>query len=293
MGILGFKEYSRRAKYRVSDYDRSYTTLSDYLGDKGLCIPKIDGHWSILLIDLNFKDMKKLLELEIPKFHDILVYARSEVLKDTKTSEQGPKKNGYEIFIEETIASLPKIIDDKAVRELYSRCQGDDTKLETAVEEIRNHPSPRITIEILNTIIAPTVSVWASDVVASLLVYYDQRIPKRGHTLARYKMKSPLALVNMHVDLIGIEVSFYSVQKFFRALYEAKMAFLKNQAPKGATSTQRKLIENVDIYTILYCYLLFRESKPKSYYAVVHDIIERQKGLLNREESLLYARIFD
>lgn len=293
MGNIDFREYSRKSKFHVTDYDRSYTSLKDYVADRGIRLPKIDGMWDILFVDLRFKDLRTLLDMERPGFHNILVFSRPEVLKDAGLLKQDKdKKNGFDIFMNEVIGKLPKIIDDKAARELYTRCRDNESKLDAALDEIRNHSAPRITIEILNTIVAPVASVWASDVAASLLVYYNQAIPRKGHPLARYKMKSPLVLVNLHVDLIGLEISFYSLQKFYKSLFEIKVAFLKNQPLRGASPLHRLLVENVDVHTIMYCYLLFRESNPKSYYAVIHDIIERQKGNLTREESLLYARVF-
>lgn len=294
MGNIEYREYSRKSKFRVADFDRSYTSLKDYQEDRGIRLPKVDGNWNILFVDLRFKDLQALLGMDRYSFHDITVFARPEVLRDTSLSKpEKDKKNSYEIFMHDVVSTIPKVIDDKVVRELYTRCRDDESKLENALEEIRRHPSPRITIEILDTIIAPVISVWASDVAASLLVYYNQTIPRKGHPLARYRMKSPLALVNTHVELLGAEVSFYSIRKFFAVLFKAKVAYLKNEPLRDTSSLQKLIVESVDIHTIMYCYLLFREARPKAYYAVVHDIIERQKGELTGEESLLHACILN
>lgn len=283
---IRYHEYNRKSRIDAEKFDRFYTKFTDFQEDMGILTPKIEGKWKLVFVDLRYPELCQLQNMEISSNWEISVYARKETLVAAKALDPSKQVKPFEEFMKVKIANFKKPIDDKSANEIFRRCGGDLELIDSVLSSLAELPASKIRIEEVNSVVAANNMVWASDVVASVFIFYNDRVPKRGHPLAGFKWKKPIVLLDSLVQELGQEIAFYAIQKQLRFLYETKVKYIHNDSLGSLTKQQENLLYNIDIHSIFYAYALFRLSTPPALFGIVIDILNRQ-SVSNEEVSLL------
>ena len=265
-----------------------YPKGSDYIFDKlynfQKLVPflrkKIQGEWLIILADLTLKDLETIeTKLEIPDYVKVQIYLSRDVYNNfvIKYPKYITKEKTRAEVYKDIIINLPKLIEPRAEKELYSRCNANIEMILDNLPEILSRAEEHevITYRDVTSVVMPQEAVYASDVIKSLIAVNNMFIPKKGHPLSRFKYSAvePNVLVLKLIDSIGRDYAFYALRKCVNTFYEEKLKYLKNIETKNDY-----IYDVVDIYTLLYMQLFFNSSKPQHLISLIYLIERRQNN---------------
>jgi hypothetical protein len=267
--------------------DYIFDKLEDFEKILPYLYPKIDGEWSIMLVDLKIVDCRRLLDdLQVPEYLEIECHLKQDVLGllfAEYPKYRSEEKSKWEQYLE-TVANFPKTIEKRASSELFKRCHGDVGAIREALAELLTMSIDEdvITIRHINAILLANDSVYAKDVILTLLLKPNVLVPSRGSRLSRYKYNNPFELYTKLEYEIGRDAAFYSMRKYLRNLYEGKIDYLRNKETK-----EKEVVEVLDVYEIAHAYLTFFMSSPLQILTCLTILEERTRDASSFQTTVL------
>lgn len=262
--VLKKKMKTPDADYTLDKYDKFLNLLTVFT-------PKFTGNWSVLLIDIDLKSVRDLVENQvIPDYVDVSVYLPQAKL-DTITADHpklAPKEVTPKEAYLEMVQGIKHLIDKKAWWMLYNAIGPDLPSLQDALTKLDEIcEGPQITPKMVQQNYLVQDKVYASDVVAAFM---------RGD---RYRW---VKLSKLTRDL-GDEYAYNAIYKQVKTLLHDKHEYLQNR------DTKSKLVDKVDAPKICYAYVLFANSSGyKDLHAVMYDF---DKRCLQSLERSLYVNL--
>lgn len=269
------------------NFDRVFDKMKDFERILPYLYAKIEGNWRICLVDFRIADCRRIVdELDIPKHLDLEIYLKQDVLAlfySEYPSYSVIVKSKWEQYME-LISVFPKTIERKASSELFKRCEGNvDTIRETLSVLLTTYEDAEvITIKHINAVIMASDTVYARDVILTLLLKNNNRVPKKGHRLARYKYNNYYDLYSQLERAVGKRVAFFAMRKVLKKLYEDKLAYLDNKELKDYS-----VVEVIDIYEITHAYMTFYLSNYDQVLVCLSIIEERLSNASSFETTIL------
>lgn len=266
-----FNTYSRDIS--LTGYDFIFTKFDDFISSRAVHYPPLKGMWKIAFIDFRFIDLEKVRDYSEYPFQDIYVFGRKELLLELGVMSEVMEVKPFDDFMQNQIGKLEIEIEPKAAKELYSRCRDKEERQEILDTFVREGFLV-ITLKDINEVKPQQDVVYASDVIHSLLSLSLNGIPRRGNPLSKFRWMPLYQILEKHIKIVGQTISFYSLRKYLKRFSELKLKYLSN-TEFTANATQMELIKRIDVYTILYCNLVFQHGSPDSLMACVADCEKR------------------
>lgn len=238
--------------------------------------PKLRGNWTIVFVGIGVDVIKNIKEnYVVGEYVNILCYVNKDVLDRAMLmfkDIQEDKLTKWEKYIE-IIKTTKLSMNNKILRELYRRAQGNTDKIEEVINSLEKKygESAEIKIKELNSVIIKDESVYARDVVLTLLLKNNSNIKRKGSRYSIYKYKDLNKVTQSLIDSLGRKYAYYAIRKYIRDLFVEKDNYLLNKEVKNA-----EVVKYVDAYEILHLKLLFEAGNPDMLEACLY-IHERRR----------------
>lgn len=246
--MVTIRQHNKSIDFSVYDY--VFEDAEKFLSILPFMTPKIEGDWSIIVIEPKLPFVRTCLDTEIiPAYLELVITIESGQLEQLYLERPNlveKEKSNWEIYMD-MVAHFESVLDNRSMYEIYRRCGPKEDNLRTALNTLSIYPV--ITLTEVNKHFAPVTRVYANQVVRSFLL---------GRFRQAWRQLSILE------EEIGPTVAFYSMRKNIRHLLREKSKYLRNE------DTGERLIENIDVYSLIYLYQLFETAaSPLQLYPIL------------------------
>lgn len=249
--------YKLDRNFYSSGVDYSFDKIEHFENMLPYLYPKIEGSWKIDLVDLRIDDVRRILDtMKVPEHAEINCYLKADVLGillAENPSINREEKSKWEQYMD-LVSVFPKMIEKRASSELFRRCRGSIELIRDTLDELKivAEDVDTVTMKHVNAVIIASETVYARDVILTLMLKHNIHVDKRGEKLSRYKYGNYLELYQKLEEELGRSIAFLSLRKFLKYLYEEKLKYLKNEEVK-----EIELMRVIDVYDITHAYMLF------------------------------------
>ena len=267
--------------------DFIFEKYKDYIKVVPYLIPKIQGRWTIILVDFTMEQMKEVEASNLPSFVEITSYMKPDLMDIFL--QEFPKymvntKSSWDQMVEVIIY---KKLDatSKALKMLYSRCKGNIDEIFRKLNDIEKivPEGGMITEKEVNALVKEEDTIYSRDILLSLLLHGDKSIPRRGNYLSKFRNANVTNLVDRFVGDLGRDYAFYALRKYTKKLYDNKMKFIQNKDCKD-----EQVLKRIDVFTLAHALMCFEMSNPKQLYVVLDEIERRNKNDSDFRRTFLY-----
>lgn len=234
--------------YILEDKDRLLKLLP-YL------VPKLEGVWYVALIEPTLETVRMFLNTNIVQDH-----IKLDIYLDRSSLEQilleypslsVKELTPWEVY-QQIISRFPVPMDSKAMREIYFRVGPKREALEEALDKFKE--LDYVTVRDVDKLYVPRRRIYARQVAQAFL------------TKDKNRWKKYCALEQE----LGISIAYYAIRKYIRKLFKEKDKYLNNK------ETTDKMVDKIDVYTIIHAYYLFSQSTDYHQLPALLSCIERR-----------------
>lgn len=266
---------------KLERYDSKYLPKGDYIFEKvkefnriyPFLTKKIDNTtWRLIYITPTIQEVRKFIELNSPDYIEIILLCRNETLQTIYMeypNYEKEDKTKWQQYLD-VIADYPKIIEQKASKELYKRSKGN---LEVIIEVLQNLldiDSNVVTLKHINQYLVKDNSIYGRDIILPIYLKNNLKVSARGSIYGKYKRYDSLKNFITLSDQLGDEAAFYICRKCIFNLYDMKLKYIN-----GERVNEPELMSFIDIYSLAHAKLLFTFSNTNQGIVVIIDLIER------------------
>lgn len=268
--------------------DFIFEKYKDYIKVVPYLIPKIQGTWTVTLVDFTMEQMKEVEASNLPSFVEIIAYMKADLME--VFLQEFPKytvntKSSWDQMIE-VIISKKLDATGKALKMLYNRCKGNADEIFRKLNDIEKiiPEGGMITEKEVDALVKEEDVIYSRDIILSLLLKGDKGIPSRGNYLSKFKNADTIKLVDRFVSELGRNYAFYALRKYIKKLYDNKMKFIQNKDCKD-----EQVLKRIDVFTLAHALVCFEMSNPKQLYVVLDEIERRNKNDSDFRRTFLYC----
>lgn len=243
---------------KVSNADYVFDKSDKFLALLPYLTHKLVGDWYIVLVEPKLELVRNILDLNsIPEYVKLELLIEPSLLSQLmleRPSLAVKKLSVWETY-QSMIAALDRIIDPKAVGEIYHRVGPNKEALREALELLCEKVQDRkIISKDVRLYISDNRRVYANQVVKAFLL----KDKKRWDIFREYEYD------------LGTNIAFYAMRKYVRKLLNEKNKYLRNE------DTKDRLVQEVDAFTINHAFYTFElANNPMQLIPVLHAIENR------------------
>lgn len=249
---------------------------------------RVDGFkWKISFIDVTIEEARILAEFGFPDCVEASMYLKKDILRRLLQENVQLKEeklsnyDKYKLMIQE----FPLLFENKAMSELYRRASGNLENIASLLNELKMlyYDVGIIRVSHINTVIIREDRVYARDVILSLLLSNNTKVPRKGHVLSQYCYKNWRKLYDELYKELGEEIAFYALRKSVKKLYENKIKYLKNET----IIKDVEIVKFVDVCELMFAHMYFQNGNKKQTEAILRIIEGRRSDVSLFEGTFL------
>lgn len=246
--MITTRQHNRNVDFSIYDY--VFEDSDKFLSVLPFLTPKFEGDWNVLVVEPKLPFVRYCLDTEsVPEYINLVITLEAALLEQLYLERPAlavVEKSNWDLYLD-MLAAFPSVLDNRSMREIYRRCGPKEDNLRAALNTLSVYPV--ITLTEVNKHFAPVSRIYANQVMRSFL-------------LGRFRQA--WRQLSMLEEEIGQTVAFYAMRKNIRYLFQEKNKYLRNE------DTAERLVETVDVYSIIYMYQLFESAtNPAQLYPIL------------------------
>lgn len=261
--MLYLKEMKKGTKFPDFDYLIEKEEKLD--GVINVLTPKFIGQWVIILVEPRISFTKDLIDKALtPDWIDMHIYLNKKSLDSVvlEHPDMFPKRSNWKDEFSRCVAQVTNLLSVDASKVLYNAFRNNAVELETTLKQLDEECiGGRITLKQVKQTVNYTKIIYASTVIDAFLL----------------KQKNRWSLYYQLVHNIGLQISYFAMYKYVKALMLDKNSYLHNE------DYRNRIVSRVDAPLISYVFILFVNSNNyQQLPGLLHAIDARSSEQLER-----------